>query len=194
MTSKEEILKRIRGIELKEHPLPLIPDFVSENYTLEVFQKQLNKNGARLVEGGLQGYIENNICSGLRILSCYSAFSGNVTISELTKPLQEPQRPHDLEGIEIAVLPAELGVAENGALWISESILPFRVLPFIVHHLIVVLETQSLVATMHEAYKKVSLRETGFGCFVSGPSKTADIEQSLVIGAHGSLSFHVLLV
>jgi L-lactate dehydrogenase complex protein LldG len=41
-----------------------------------------------------------------------------------------------------------------------------------------------IVPTMHEAYRQINIAEEGWGAFIAGPSKTADIEQSLVIGAH----------
>lgn len=101
--------------------------------------------------------------------------------------------PHDLEMIEMAVLKAEFGVAENGAVWISDDYLKHRVLPFITQNLAFVIPRNALVNNMHDAYAR--LRDTtGWGCFIAGPSKTADIEQSLVIGAHGARSMVIFLV
>ena len=52
-----------------------------------------------------------------------------------------------------AVLNGILGVAENGAIWIDN--LKHRVIPFIAEHLILVLNEESFVKTMHEAYDKL---------------------------------------
>jgi len=101
--------------------------------------------------------------------------------------------PHDLEMIEVAILQAEFGVAENGAVWISDSHLQHRVLPFITQNLAFVIPRNALVNNMHDAYNRLS-DTTGWGCFIAGPSKTADIEQSLVIGAHGARSMVIFLV
>ena len=104
--------------------------------------------------------------------------------------------PHTLEDIELSIIPSILGVAENAAVWVTEKILPNRVIPFICQHLAVVLKASTLVPNMHKAYEVINKDAFGgYGVFISGPSKTADIEQSLVIGAHGprSLTVYVLM-
>jgi len=99
-----------------------------------------------------------------------------------------------LEPVHKAYIKASIGVAENGAVWIKESQMINRLLPFICQHLVVVLEREKIVSTMHHAYQQINTFEEGFGVFLAGPSKTADIEQSLVIGAHGARSLTVYLV
>ena len=58
----------------------------------------------------------------------------------------------------------------------------------------VLLYEKDIVADMHEAYSKISGTDSGYHVFIAGPSKTADIEQSLVIGAHGPRSMLVYLI
>jgi L-lactate dehydrogenase complex protein LldG len=99
-----------------------------------------------------------------------------------------------LDGIEHAVLRGNFGVAENGAIWLEDKDLSHRIVPFITLHLVLKLDVGEIVATMQDAYQRIRLGETGFGAFISGPSKTADIEQSLVYGAHGAKELTVLLI
>lgn len=100
---------------------------------------------------------------------------------------------HSLENIDLAIIKGEFGIAENGAVWISENDFPVRVLPFITNDLVVVLSKMDLCLHMHQAYQKLTNRKRSFGLFISGPSKTADIEQCLVIGAQGAMSLTVIL-
>lgn len=102
--------------------------------------------------------------------------------------------PHHLENVDFAVLRGELAVAENGAVWITDQRLRHRVLFFLCQHLALVLPLKDLVPHMHAAYERITVGAKQFGAFISGPSKTADIEQSLVIGAHGPRSHVVFLV
>ena len=102
--------------------------------------------------------------------------------------------PHDFESLECCVVPGEFAVAENGAVWLTHEAIPLRAALFVTQHLMLVVPADHIVQNMHEAYERISFDEAQFGIFISGPSKTADIEQSLVIGAHGARSLTVLLV
>jgi L-lactate dehydrogenase complex protein LldG len=109
--------------------------------------------------------------------------------------------PHDLADVDLAVMPGELAVAENAAVWVTDALLPQRSAYFLTQHLVLVVPAARLVHNMHEAYAWLAehsggrpFAEPSFGTFLSGPSKTADIEQALVIGAHGARSLNVLLV
>jgi len=108
--------------------------------------------------------------------------------------LNSSQDATALEPVHKAFIKASIGVAENGSVWVKESQMVNRLLPFICQHLVIVLEKEKLVATMHHAYQQINVFEEGFGVFIAGPSKTADIEQSLVIGAHGARSMTVYLL
>jgi L-lactate dehydrogenase complex protein LldG len=99
----------------------------------------------------------------------------------------------DPDKVDMVVIRGQLGVAENGAVWIDEHDMHIRKLPFLTSHLVLVLEKAKIFPDMHEAYKQVDLERSGFGVFIAGPSKTADIEQSLVIGAHGPIEHTILL-
>ena len=100
---------------------------------------------------------------------------------------------HAMAQLDVLVCPGELGVAENGAVWLGESAMGSRAAPFLTQHLVLVLDRSAIVPDMHAAYDRLDVAREGYGVFVAGPSKTADIEQALVIGAHGPRSLTVLL-
>lgn len=102
--------------------------------------------------------------------------------------------PHTFEDVELALIRAHLAVSENGAVWLTESIMGQRILPFICQHLAVIVDASTIVSTMHEAYDRIGTGDYGFGVFIGGPSKTADIEQALVMGAHGPISMTVFIL
>ena len=99
-----------------------------------------------------------------------------------------------LESIDRAYIEGSIGVAENGSVWLYEHQIKNRLLPFICQHLVICLNINKIVPNMHEAYQQVDVAKEGYGVFLAGPSKTADIEQSLVIGAHGARSLLVYLI
>ena len=98
---------------------------------------------------------------------------------------------------ELFVCEGALGVAENGAVWLPASRLGERAALFLATDVLIVLSRGLIVGDVHEAYARVRADAgfgQAFGIFVAGPSKTADIEQALVIGAHGPKGMTVLLV
>jgi L-lactate dehydrogenase complex protein LldG len=110
---------------------------------------------------------------------------------------------HDLASVDVAIMPGQFGVAENGAVWCTDRDISYRVLYFLCQHLVLVVSTDAIVDHMHSAYERIAttqkngkptFSEPAFGVFISGPSKTADIEQQLVIGAHGPRSLMVCLL
>jgi len=116
-------------------------------------------------------------------------------LPEITIATVNPDKvsdPHELNGTGLAVVRGEIGVAENGCVWIPQNVKE-RVVYFISEYLIIILDKENIVNTMHEAYDKLNFNNQGFGVFISGPSKTADIEQALVVGAHGAKGVTVIL-
>lgn len=100
--------------------------------------------------------------------------------------------PVNLNGTDLAIVKGEIGVAENGCVWIPQNAKE-KALYFISEYLVIVLDKAKVVNNMHEAYERITMNDYGFGVFISGPSKTADIEQALVVGAHGAKGVTIIL-
>jgi len=123
----------------------------------------------------------------VKVGSAVEGVPGNVDLAAV-------RDPHALEGLGLAVLPGAFGVAENGAVWVPGAVLHPRAVFVVTEHLALVVPSGEIVQDLHEAYRRLSFPGADFGVFVAGPSKTADIEQALVIGAHGARSCTVFLL
>lgn len=94
--------------------------------------------------------------------------------------------------LDLCVLRGEFAVVENGAVWQVPRHPLERRAALLAEHLVVVIEGDALVANLHRAYERIELAALSFGWFLCGPSKTADIEQALVLGAHGPRSMRLV--
>ena len=194
MSSREKILAAVRQNKPDLQPLPERIAFGERpNDVVGQFKTVLQAIGATVVEAPTHAEVR------ARVRETFPDFTNvAVAVSELADLADfslSVADPHELEHVNLAILPGAFGVAENGAVWLSESeIGPHRVLPFVTQHLALVVKRGTILASMHEAYERIRVDATGFGAFIAGPSKTADIEQSLVIGAHGARSLLVVVV
>ncbi|SMO46889.1 LutC/YkgG family protein [Solitalea koreensis] len=187
MSAKEKIISAIKQNKPGAKELPVIPVFNAEENTIETFKQSVKTIGGEVIElaslAEIDVWLEKKFSTAENIVS--AIVSSSVTISESSST-------ELLEKTDVAILQGEWGVAENGAIWLPEQNMLNRALPFITQHLMLVLNIENIVTNMHVAYENIS--SGAYGVFIAGPSKTADIEQSLVIGAHGARSLTVVLL
>ena len=193
MSTRDTILAAITANEPALTALPVVDMQQVTNYEDVVvkFTATLESIGGKVYEvkdiQELELEINKERKQGHFVLSAID------TSGEEGKKINSNQTATILEPVHKAYLKASIGVAENGAVWIKESQMINRLLPFICQHLVVVLNKKDLVSNMHQAYKLIGDNNYEFGVFIAGPSKTADIEQSLVLGAHGPKTMTVFL-
>jgi L-lactate dehydrogenase complex protein LldG len=195
MSSRDKILGVIKanqpdGKQLPSVVLPTVGEAAGD--ISKQFTDVLEAIGGRafIVSGWerIVNIIKEEFTEQHRIVSACKELAG---IAELSQRYEDP---HTLENVDLAVLEAHFGVAENGSCWITEDSMIERALPFIAQHLALVIHKKDVVPHMHAAYERIGQSAYGFGTFIAGPSKTADIEQSLVLGAHGPCSMTVFLI
>ena len=187
MSNRDKILAAVKQNQPEAAPLPALQG-LSGNMpgTLDAYRKVLEALGGSLFE------IKDESAIPALLAEHYPALQRIITATDMQRAWVN-EDPHLLEDVDMAIVPGQWGVAENGAIWLTEQEMQVRVLPFICQHLAIVLPRQNILPTMHEAYEKIGAPQTGFGVFIAGPSKTADIEQSLVLGAHGAKSLVVFI-
>jgi L-lactate dehydrogenase complex protein LldG len=191
MTSKDEILKAIRNQHPPAAELPLLEcDWIRYDDPFAQFQRVVESVGGRCVRVANATEIAPKLAE-IPEFATASRFVSHVPQVASTVSLEEVDDPHQLETIDWAIMPGQFGVAENGAIWVTDQHVKHRAIYFIVQHLSLVIPTRAIVHNMSEAYDRITVGESSLGVFISGPSKTADIEQSLVIGAHGPRSLTV---
>ncbi len=195
MNSRDAILTALRRNSPPPSPLPEPPAPIAYANPEAQFTETFTSVGGRLIRVASLPALD----AELHNLELYAQARKIVSLvpgaGVSTVDTSSMQRPHELEGVDLAILPGEFGVAENGAVWVPGSTLgPHRAIFVIAEHLVLVVPAAQLVHTMQHAYQRIRFERPGFGLFISGPSKTADIEQSLVIGAHGPRSCTLFLV
>lgn len=188
MASRDEILGALRRNAPPPAALPEARTFPFEGDLRERFARSVVEVGGRCVAVPSLDALP----AALAGIPEYAAARRIVSLLPGSPALEGD--PHDFEDVDFCVLAGELGVAENGGVWVTRHGGEQRSVAFLAQHIAVVVRAETLVPTLHEAYQRIRIVRPGFAMFLSGPSKTADIEQALVIGAHGPRSSTTLLV
>jgi len=194
MSSKDQILQKIKNSQPNIiADLPDLNVLGSDQFeVLDTYKTVLKNIGGDFIEvanyNEIIDFLKNNYALERRIVTTVPE------LSEVAVLDWKNEDPHLLQNVELTIIKAHFGVAENSALWVTDDLLGQRVAPFIAQYLAIIVNKKDIIPTMHQAYERIGNQEYGFGTFIAGPSKTADIEQSLVLGAHGARGLIVFLL
>ena len=195
MSNKDDILKKYRANVKEKFDMPDLSDIKAITYPnpLVQFVKMSEMVGGQVIEADpgrdINVLIRELFPDAKEIAS---------NLPEITIATRNPDtvgRARDLNGTDVGIIRGQFGVAENGCIWIPQT-MKEKAVCFIPENLIILLPKSQIVNNMHEAYKRIQFDETydGYGTFISGPSKTADIAQVLVMGAQAARSATILLL
>ncbi len=193
MSSREKILAAIKNNQPALKELPTIPfsDAITYQDPCAQFTTVIKGIGGEVVAITNKKEIVDYI--NYKFSNHHNFVTTIPGLAEI-KMLDDKLDPHFLENIEVAIMRAKFGVAENGSVWLTDEEMRIRALPFICQHLSVLVQKEDFVNNMFEAYQRIGKNNYEFGVFIAGPSKTADIEQSLVLGAHGPKTMTVFIL
>ena len=193
MSSKEDILKKYRANIREQFDMPDLSDIKAITYPnpLIQFMNMTKSVGGNAIE------VEKDCDINELIRELYpDAREIASNLPEITIATRNPDkvgRARDLNGTDVGVIRGVFGVAENACVWIPQTMVE-KAVCFISENLVILLDRKEIVNNMHEAYRRIQFNDYGYGTFISGPSKTADIAQVLVMGAQAARSATILLL
>jgi L-lactate dehydrogenase complex protein LldG len=194
-TSKEQIVGSLRSSRLEVVELPdLDQDWIQYDDPVGQFATAVQAVGGRAVMVDSDREIDVELEKIRAYGDAQNVCSLIPGVRKANVDLETVDDPHELEDVDFFIAPGHFGIAETGAVWVTDEPTKHRVLYFITQHLVLVVPASEIVSNMQQAYEWLAFNDARFGLFISGPSKTADIEQSLVIGAHGARSLTVVVV
>ena len=195
MANKDDILKKYRANVREKFDMPDLSDIKAITYAdpLVQFIQMTESVGGHVIEVK-EGQDVNQLVKDM--YPDAKEFASN--LPEITIATRNPDtvgRARDLNGTDVGIIRGKFGVAENACVWIPQT-MKEKAVCFISENLVILLPKSQIVNNMHEAYKRIEFDKEydGYGVFISGPSKTADIAQVLVMGAQAARSATILLL
>ena len=193
MSSRDEIIARVRKNQPAARPLPEVPAFddAVTGSPLENFRTALVRMGGKLVDVPVEGDVD---ALRRRLFPDAKVICSATPEVTGTRALERVRTPAELHDVDVGVVRAVYGVAETGSVWLTEAQFNVNTLGFLAQHLIVLLDPSRIVVNMHHAYRGRAQFDARYGVFMTGPSATADIEGVLIHGAQGIRTLTVILV
>ena len=205
MTTREKILSKLRkNGEVLTQNTPgeySMPEF--NELTPTLYSNPLDKfiesartvSGATVVELDKEGNINDLI---VQIYPEAKIIASHLEKIHANINPQTVKDGKDLMKVDVGIIEGRFGVAENGCIWIPQT-MKERAVCFASEYLIIILHKDAIVNNMHEAYEIIEKNPKDFepykfGTFISGASKTADIEGALVYGAQAARGVTIILV
>ena len=193
MSNKEDILKKFRANVREKYDMPSLDDIKAVTYPepLVQFMKMSESVGGQVLE--IDAGRDINVLIRELFPDAKEIASNLPEVTIATRNPDTIGCARDLNGTDVGIIRGEFGVAENGCIWIPQE-MKEKAVCFISEHLIILMPKSQIVNNMHEAYKRIEFNDYGYGTFISGPSKTADIAQVLVMGAQAARSVTIFLM
>ena len=193
MSNKEDILKKFRANVREKYDMPSLDDIKAVTYPepLVQFMKMSESVGGQVLE--IDAGRDINVLIRELFPDAKEIASNLPEITIATRNPDTVGCARDLNGTDVGIIRGKFGVAENGCIWIPQE-MKEKAVCFISEHLIILLPKSQIVNNMHEAYSRIEFNDYGYGTFISGPSKTADIAQVLVMGAQAARSVTIFLM
>jgi L-lactate dehydrogenase complex protein LldG len=192
MSSRDDILARVRKNQPAPQPLPEVPTFdAGAASSMDGFKAAVVRMGGKVVDapayGNLDALIQRLFPDARVICSATPEVAGN-------RSLDQVRHPAELDDVDVGVVRALFGVAETGSVWLTETQFKVNTLGFLAQHLVVLLDPAAIVANLHHAYRDRAQFDARYGVFMTGPSATADIEGILIHGAQGIRTLTIIPV
>ena len=189
---KEELLNKLRKNTREQYDMPDMKiDAIKYDDAVKQFAEMTQTVGGKIIEAGKGESLNDIVRRAYPEAKVFASNLPDITIAQ--KNPDTVADAQDLNGTDVGIVRGEIGVAENGCIWIPQTMKEKAVL-FISEYLVIVLPKRNIVNNMHEAYARLKMDERyNFGTFISGASKTADIEQALVMGAQAARGVTVVL-
>src|SRR5262249_23232360 len=156
MSPRDAILAAVRkNLPRPAVPLPEVPQFpYSGGSLLTCFRRQVEAMGGRSFEVAAAAAARAKVAELFR--------DSNVVCSAVpeapgTRRVETVVDAHDLNDVDVGVVRSPLGVAEAGAVWLTQAELVVNALGVLSQHLVVLLDPDAVVETLHEAYGRIDL-------------------------------------
>lgn len=205
--SRDEILQNVKkvhkfatSVDKSVDPAVHIQDANEDLYSEFIQRIAANKafvieSSAENLQNDIQNIINKEGVSNLIYPASLSFDVSNLNINkfEFNKPIDEFKS--EIFNYDVSIIDARGGVSSHGVACIASSKTQPRLLSLAPKVCIVLIKKDSIVKTLANMLNKIKSEDGRLPTnvvFISGPSRTSDIELQLVLGVHGSQIFYAI--